>query len=179
LIHKLVTPKRIEGVPKKDVVVIISNGSSPERNYLLDQLELKFGKDRIEYRGPYRNNAPVISACYNTDEFYNEISQYKFIITLENSIDETYVTEKITHGLIAGIVPIYWGSKTVFDYFNTNRFLYLDELDETSIERVINKMMVLSSDEDTYLEMVNQPSLVSENALNLDKIVNEIQLALI
>jgi len=175
LTQKLIHPKKVETIPPKDVVVIISNGDSAERNFLLDQLENRLGKHKIEYRGPYRNNAPIITAKYNTDEFYNEISQYKFIISLENSRDDTYVTEKITHGLIAGIVPIYWGSKTAFDYFNKERFLYLDEIDEKSVLSIVDDIVRLSSDNEAYLNMVNHQVLVSPDVLSLDNIVKEIQ----
>jgi glycosyl transferase family 25 len=173
LVEKLAYPKRVEKVPPKHTVVIISNGTSAERNFLLDHLESRLGVDKIEYRGPYRNNAPVIDAKYNTDEFYNEISQYKFIITLENSRDETYVTEKITHGLIAGNIPVYWGSEYVKEHFNSERFLYLNQLDEQSINETIGRMIELSKDHDAYLEMVNKPILQKE--ISLDAIAEEIR----
>ncbi len=175
LVEKLASPKKIEKVPSKHTVIIISNGGSAERNFLLDQLEKQLGTESIEYRGPYRNNAPLITSCYNTDEFYNEISQYKFVITLENSRDETYVTEKITHGLISGVIPVYWGSNYVFECFNKDRFLYLEDLNEESVQKLINEMNRLSNDENAYLEMVNQPVVKSKNVLELDRISEEIR----
>lgn len=41
------------------------------------------------------------------------IAQYKFIIAIENSICDDYITEKLWRPLIAGSIPIYLGSPSV------------------------------------------------------------------
>lgn len=51
-------------------------------------------------------------------DLYNEellkfISRYKFVIAFENAECKDYITEKLWRPLIAGSVPIYWGSPTV------------------------------------------------------------------
>ena len=37
----------------------------------------------------------------------------KFIISMENSIGDTYITEKVLHGLLADTIPIYWGTNNI------------------------------------------------------------------
>lgn len=42
--------------------------------------------------------------------------KYRYVLALENSAEEDYVTEKLYHGLIAGAIPIYLGSPNVDDF---------------------------------------------------------------
>ena len=161
-------------IPPKNIVAIISNGYSEKRNFFLDELEKVFP---IDYRGPFRNNAPIISEKYNTKEFQEIISEYKFILTFENSIDETYVTEKITHGFLANIIPIYWGTKYVKKCFKQKRFIRLDGFDIDDIKTVIQKIKFLSENEKEYLEVVNQPVFDGKENENISvkTIAREIQ----
>lgn len=41
------------------------------------------------------------------------MAQYKFIISYENGICEDYITEKFWRPLIAGSIPIYYGSPSI------------------------------------------------------------------
>ena len=38
---------------------------------------------------------------------------YKFTLAMENSVDESYTTEKLWQALKMGTVPIYWGASNV------------------------------------------------------------------
>lgn len=49
----------------------------------------------------------------DTDELYQFISRYKFIISYENSVCNDYVTEKIWRTLIVGSVPVYFGAPNI------------------------------------------------------------------
>jgi len=150
--EKINQSKIITTVPNKDVCAIISNSSGRERNYFLNELEKKI---KIDYAGNYKNNVPIIKAPFNTKEFIDFISQYKFVVTMENSRGETYITEKILHGFNAGTISVYWGSLNVGDYFNEERFLNLTDIRET--ELLINKIVEIRNDNNKYLEIVNKP----------------------
>jgi hypothetical protein len=122
---------------KKDkILAIISNGNSPERNKRLDELEKILP---IDYAGSYRNNRSRITEQYNTPEFINECSKYKYIVSFENSLNcDTYITEKICHGLFSNSIPIYWGSNRISDYVNLNRIkLCGQRLDTIEDEKMI------------------------------------------
>ena len=133
----------LSSVPKKDVLTIISNPQGATRNHFIEALEAR-GID-VTHAGNYKNNTGgPLKAEYNTDEFLRYVGQFKFMLCMENSECETYITEKICHGLLAGIVPIYWGSPRVADYFSESRFLavnssnfegalkYVKEVDDAS-----------------------------------------------
>jgi len=160
-INNLENPIKINKVPEKDICIIVSNPEGKERNLFFDKLEQHF---KIDYAGNYKNNIPKIKDTYNTKEFQEFVSEYKFIISMDNSKDDTYITEKITHGFLAGNIPVYWGSDYVNDYFNINRFINVENMDDDTIENTINKIkLLIKNKNDEYLKMVNQNIFPNEN----------------
>lgn len=152
--EKLLTQNEIvtrNDIPNKDMLVIVSNPCGNMRNTIIEQ----FGKDfNITFAGNYKNNiGGAIPHYYNSKEFLDYVSQFKYIISMENSDEETYITEKIMHGMLAKTIPIYWGSKRVTNYFNKNRFFEIT--DEESINTTINRIKHMTDDD--WLNMVNQP----------------------
>jgi hypothetical protein len=169
--EKINDKKNIKNVPKKNICAIISNPCGEQRNYFLNELEQKIP---IDYGGGYKNNIPKVEYKYDTQEFIDFVSQYKFVITMENSRCETYITEKILHGFNSGNIPIYWGSLNVCDYFNEERFINLHDISNTN--DVINKIIEIANDDNKYLEIVNKP-VYKNNCLerNIESIVNDIK----
>jgi hypothetical protein len=164
---------KIIEVPKKNILAIISNSNGKERNFFLEQLEKVIP---IDYAGSYKTNVPKIEEMYNTPEFIEKVSQYKFIVTMENSRGQTYITEKILHGFHAGTIPIYWGSLNVDDYFNKERFLQIKDMNnQEEVNKVIEEIVFLSNNEEKYLENVNKPILIHSLEQSLEKIVKDIQ----
>jgi len=96
-------------------------------------------------------------SCYHSQELLNVFQQYKFVFICENSISEGYITEKIFNCYFSKIIPIYYGSNKITDYFNKESFINikLDQLEETK-QNIIN----IINDEEKY----NQ--YISENILN-------------
>jgi hypothetical protein len=140
----------VTDVPKNEVLVIISNANGTVRNKFVELAEKHLD---VTFAGNYKNNiGGPLQACYNTSDFRDYVSKFKFIVAMENSEEDTYITEKITHGILSGSIPIYWGSKRVSDYFNSERFLEIKGSDD--IMNVINKMKNMTDSE--WLEMVNK-----------------------
>ena len=173
-LHLLQNPSPRVLVPKKNICAVISNSNCPKRNYFLDKLQKIV---RIDYAGNFRNNTPKIPGAYNSNEILNFYSQYKFVICLENTKQETYITEKIINGFLAKTIPIYWGSDNIYDYFNKERFINIQNLSETKINKAIREIISIITDDSKYLEMVNKP-IFNNNQLNRDKsdIANDIKL---
>ena len=65
-------------------------------------------------------------SCYHATELLNIFNEYKFIICLENSLSNGYITEKIFNVFFARSVPIYFGSPDRYRYFNKNSFIDLN-----------------------------------------------------
>jgi len=145
----------ITTVPAKDVCVIVSNGGDSEgRNYFFDKLNEKI---KIDYAGSYKNNVPRIVDFHFSSEFIKFVSQYKIIITMENSKNNTYITEKILQGFAANIIPVYWGSDNICEFFNEERFINVKSFDDMDVNNAIDKIIVILNDNEKYLEMVNKP----------------------
>jgi hypothetical protein len=163
----------IINIPPKNVCVIVSSRDSEGRELFFEKLEQKI---HIDYAGDYKNNVPKINAFHCSPDFVNFVSQYKFIITMENSKNKTYITEKILHGFAANTIPVYWGSDYVTDYFNEERFINVKSFDENDMNEAIDKVMTLINDNDKYLEIINKP-IYKNNKIpfEIHDIANKIQ----
>lgn len=160
----------ITTVPKKDVLIIISNPSGHIRNKFIDKLE-QSGL-QITFGGNYKNNTNgPISHYYNTEEFNNIVKQHKFMISMENSQEDTYITEKVIHGIRAGTVPVYWGSNRIHDYINRDRILTLED----DIDTLITTMKAMTPAK--WLDMVNNNKPFTEfgQAYTVDTIASHIR----
>jgi hypothetical protein len=145
----------IQPIQEKAVCAIISNGHDDEgRRGFLDRLNSVVP---VDFAGEYRNNVPRITHRFCSPAFVEEVAKYKFIVTMENSKNHTYITEKILHGFAANIIPVYWGSDLVEHYFNPARFIHVKDFSEASIQSAIGRIVELMNDESKYREMIRQP----------------------
>lgn len=152
MIHSNHPPHHVTAVPTNDVLVIISNPGGGVRNAFLDALD-KSGLT-ITYAGNYKNNiGGPFTPQYNTHEFRDYVKQFKFMIAMENSHEETYITEKIIQPILSGSIPVYWGSNRVLDYFNEQRILRLPDGHPDSITTLIHRMRTMTNTE--WLQRVN------------------------
>lgn len=161
-------PEQVTVVPPKKICAIISNSDAPLRNAILEKIERRIP---IDHFGRHKNNQPNIPFHYKSPEFRKIIGQYKFVLSLENSRVDTYITEKVTHGLLAGNVPVYWGSPRVSNYFNTERFIEIRDTSDAAIDAVIDKLeQFCNGGEEAdaeFLRMVNKPALKEEITMEM------------
>lgn len=164
-------PEPPSTVPTKDVVVCISNNGGGVRNKFLEMLERTMS---VTYIGNYKNNiGGPLSAVYNTQEYFDYISQFKFVVTMENSEHDTYITEKIINGFHGRTLPVYWGSPRVHDYFNKSRFLCISNTDE-SMRDVIHIMKTMS--DSAWLQKTSAPVFTEfGRSYTIDAIADEIK----
>ena len=67
------------------------------------------------------------------------LKDYMFSIVIENSIEADYFTEKILDCFLSGTIPIYVGSKTTSNYFDSDGIIYFEgEEDLPSILEKLN-----------------------------------------
>ena len=174
-LQKLETKTIREKVPESDVLVVISNPNGKTRNKFLSKLEKRM---HITYAGRYKNNiGGLLLWDYNKPEFQKFVSQFKFIISMENTRYDTGITEKIIHGMLAQTIPVYWGSERVDEYFNKDRFLTLKNDDDKTIDELINKMFKIKHDKSKWLDIVNK-NVFAENGKmwrTIDEIAKDIR----
>jgi hypothetical protein len=118
---------------------VASNAGGSDRNKIFHMLN--------EYKpvlagGPLFNNIGYVLPR-DVKSKIDFLSTCRFSLCFENSSWPGYVTEKITHGFLAGTVPLYWGSPTVemdfddrtfisrHDFLNDNNFIdYIIKIDQ-------------------------------------------------
>jgi hypothetical protein len=138
----------------------------PARLLFLNKLDKRMN---VLYGGSYKNNigGKIEESCYS-DNLINFYKISKFVIAMENTKIENYITEKLINGFRAGIVPIYWGSPYISKHFNPKRFIVLEDDSESSMDAVINRMINMSDEE--YFRMVNEP--IFNEGMNIDTVYN-------
>ena len=95
---------------------------------------------------------------------------------MENSVGDTYITEKITHGFLSGNIPIYWGSPRVSDYFNEKRFVHIESMDEDYLNEKIDRIIEICNNDEEYLKMISQTTFTNNQLFRqMDDIVKDIR----
>ena len=128
---------------------------------------------RVHYFNLFNNYKPVNAlgkSCNNTEitSFRNKYDQnmtyldeavelytdYKFVLAIENRMEDGYITEKIINPLISNCIPVYWGSDKIFDFINKDRFIYALDYDDTNL---MNKIKEIDENENMFNEIIRQP----------------------
>jgi len=79
-------------------------------------------------------------SCYHDTLLLNIFNQFKFICCFENSISNGYITEKIFNVFFARSIPIYYGPKDKFRYFNKECLLDVDDNMDSNFIKKITKL---------------------------------------
>lgn len=58
------------------------------------------------------------------------LDSYYFSITIENSIQDSYWTEKLLDCFVTKTIPIYWGTRDVCNFFNEDGILFFSKSNE-------------------------------------------------
>ena len=142
-------------IPPNTASVIISNVHGCERLAFLTHLEKKM---LVNYGGKYKNNiGGIISGQFNSPEMTDFYKRGKFAITMENGDRPYYITEKVVNGFRSGVIPVYWGTDKISEYFNPRRFLRLKSASQEDMDELVNTMVSMTNYE--YLTMIREPIL--------------------
>ncbi|MBN2600986.1 MAG: glycosyltransferase, partial [Candidatus Marinimicrobia bacterium] len=118
---------------------------------------------KVDSLGAHLKNTEIpISERYAKDWRTSKVEiqkEYKFSITFENSFAPGYTTEKMLHALISNTIPIYWGNPLVDRDFNPNCFINCHHF--KSWNDVVETVIEIDSNQERYLEMINQPPFVN------------------
>jgi len=161
-----------------DFIYVGSNNSQKIRNDLFSKLyDLYNNKnDKIKSLGPNLNTEGyIIDKKVPLPEIYKH---FKFVLAIENSNIDGYITEKILLPFIAGSVPIYWGNKDIKKYFNHKAFFcvndYLERgwyLDDIAIEL---KNLANDDNENTgWRKYLKEPILNNDTVPELFNLFNK------
>lgn len=104
------------------------------------------------------DNLVANKSCYNSPELLSVFNRYKFVICVENSNSNGYITEKIFNIFLAKSIPIYDGAPDVGNYINEHAFI---KFDETFVKKVI----YLNSNKGSYNHVVSFPKFNKNNEI--------------
>ena len=94
--------------------------------------------------------------------------QYRFTIAFENEGYPNYCTEKIMDAFISRTIPIYWGDKNIEKIINKRAFVNCN-VGINQITKIIEKVKKIEENQNTWLEMVNEPIFLEENYIEKKK----------
>ena len=152
-----VTPAPPTPPPSHATAVITNSVHGHERMRFTQRLEEKMS---VFYGGRYKNNiGGPIAGHFNSPAIIDFYKRGKFAITMENSNGPYYITEKLVNGLRAGVIPVYWGTDRVSEFFNPRRFFQLKSgATDEDISELIEKMCNLTDEE--YLSIIREPIML-------------------
>lgn len=84
------------------------------------------------------------------DHLHCAMSHYKFVLAIENTWTESYVTEKLFYALDSGSVPIYFGAPNVWDFVPPHSII--DGSQFSSMEKLASYVKSLANDPVAYAE---------------------------
>jgi hypothetical protein len=145
-------------IPPNHASIILSNGD--HGNTRLQFFNTVMQKMSVFSGGKYANNVGfVVPGSYNSSEMVDFYKRGKFAITMENNDKPYYVTEKLVNGLRSGVIPVYWGTSRVGEFFNPRRFLHLkSDATKQDMADLIERMKNMTDQE--YLDIIREPVLV-------------------
>ena len=146
-------PPKTEAIipPIQAVLVLITNPTSEKRTRVLDRLHA--ANIPVAYAGGFRQNVPRLLCQQGTPEFHDQVKECRFIASFENETMDHQITEKMLHGLNAGIMPIYWGCKKITEYFNEKRFINVKDHES---DDWIKELIHLFTDNDAYRKKLKE-----------------------
>lgn len=151
----------VTSVPGHFCSFIVSNPKCETRNnlfYLLNKYK------PVNSMGRFANNiGQIIHYPYWSPQYFDLLSNHKFMICCENTKMETYSTEKIVNPYLGRTIPIYWGSHNIKNIFNPDSMLFLEDESEESVKKLLEKIIELDNDDQKYLEYINRPIFTADN----------------
>lgn len=137
----------------QQALVVISNCNSiTNRNHIISTLRLHGVS--INGAGLCESTNYVITPDPSDVSVYqSEIlaaSAHRFLFALENTIESSYITEKLHHAYLSGAIPIVWNRGVVEKYVPENSFLSVDDYDD--VPRLAQHINYLTRNDTAYME---------------------------
>lgn len=95
----------------------------------------------------YKNNIDVFGRGYNIIDYkLTGLKDYMFSLTIENTNQNYYFSEKLIDCFMTGTVPVYWGCD-IEKFFNPKGFIMINKMED--FENVLHELT-----EDKYIKML-------------------------
>ena len=163
---------------KKDYYIIKNNTRIYFCAYMYSY-DLQYRVDLYNFISKYKKIDALGKSCSNieeTDRFvyndqitYNDIAiekylKYKFVLALENTICDGYITEKIINPILANSIPIYAGPKDVFEIINKKRVIYV--YDFNNYTELLDYIIKVDNDDNLYNSIISEEIFIGNINFN-------------
>ena len=164
------TPKEDYGIYNKNKLVsfLCSNNSMTEghryRIRCAEKLKTKVDLYGNIFGGSSIGTQPNVH--YHHKPKTEALKNYCFSISMENCKYNSYFTEKITDCFANGVVPIYYGTDTISNYFDTNGIItFTDSFDPSSLtfDLYQSKIKSIENNLRLVLEMESADDMIFKN----------------
>ena len=147
--------KAIDFNDRKFILIINRSKLNKEIDTVIDDIQKLFPNEKIDNIDLYSDQIKEVS-CYHTKELLNVFSKYKFILCMENSYFDGYITEKIFNCFYANSIPLYKGA------FNVSKFINKDSYIDLRNSLWKKKMINLSKDRNAFINMIKCNKLTKD-----------------
>jgi hypothetical protein len=113
--------------------------------------------------GNYKETQYFTGGDYNGESIISNYNKCKFILALENSKGDGYITEKIVNAFYSGAIPIYYGDSNINNFFNKEAFINIDGFE--NIDVCVDYVSNLSDEKRKY--MLEQPIYTNNELINI------------
>jgi alpha(1,3/1,4) fucosyltransferase len=147
-------------VNKKQFCNFLYTNMKGRRMTIFPHLDSAFPNRIVSAGSAFNNTGYKIPGRSDTIDKFNFIDQFKFTISFENTSSIGYQTEKIFHPMAVNSIPIYWGNPKPETDFNTESFVFANNLTD---EEVCDKIRTIDEDEELYRHILSQPWFVGND----------------
>ncbi|MCK4650236.1 hypothetical protein KAT36_03300 [Candidatus Pacearchaeota archaeon] len=158
---------------KKFCCIIISNESSFERIDFFKKLSKYKKVDCFGKTSLTNSDNSLLPKCWSDNPKF--LSQYKFVISFENSFEEEYITEKLVNTMLGNSIPIYRGAPNVSKYFNTNSFINYEDY-EKNYDKIVDKIIQLDKNDKKYNKILSRQWLTTLNKNNIARKIKRLEI---
>lgn len=137
---------------KTEIAPLVMFQSAPfNRSGRIEFASNLMNKIKTDSYGKLLNNRSLSINDEGRSTKLSTISRYKFCLSLENSIDRDYVTEKFFDPLLVGTIPIYRGAPNIQE-FAPGKKCFIDANKFSSVEELADHVRFVDTDHDAYSE---------------------------
>ena len=108
--------------PKTKNISIIASSKKNAPGHILRHQVISSYRDKID--GVFGNGYDFVTNKIEA------LKDYRYSIVIENEKSNDWFTEKLIDCFITGTIPIYWGTKNIGKYFNSDGIIQLNEFHE-------------------------------------------------
>jgi hypothetical protein len=152
-------------IKDKFIGMICSHKKYAELHRVRLRTALKF-KDRenFDLYGPYQDNERIDPMIAH--------ERYRYVVVVENYIDDIWITEKIIDAFACKCIPIYLGARDICKYFNKDGIIQVK--DEKELNNTIESMLNNVEYWKDFYSDINTQKAITEN-YNISKKYNNFE----